>query len=230
MNPVRSVLLFLLAVFIAFPTPDAATAKPAQPAYLTRFQKTVDAYKAKDLQAMPAAGGTVFVGSSTFTKWTSLEKEREFSFLKPINRGFGGSTLPEVNYYFKELVAKYKPAKVVVYAGTNDIADGQSGKDVFNSLREFLKLAHQALPEAQVYFISMSVAPCRLHLSAKYDEGNRLIKALATEDKRFHYIDVVPVMRDERGQLRRDYFGLDNLHMNRKGYEAWIPVLAKNLQ
>lgn len=179
---------------------------------------------------MPPPGGTVFVGSSTFTKWTSLEKEKEFSFLKPINRGFGGSTLPEVNYYFKELVAKYKPAKVVVYAGTNDIADGQSSKDVFNSLREFLKLAHQALPEAQVYFVSMSVAPCRLHLSAKYDEGNRLIKALAAEDKRFHYIDVVPVMRDERGQLRRDYFGLDNLHMNRKGYEAWIPVLESRLK
>lgn len=221
-------LLIMLALLLLLSC-NAAPAKQALPGYITRFQKTVDAYQKQDEKSMPAPGGTVFVGSSTFAHWTELEKEKEFARLKPINRGFGGSTMPEVNYYFDRLVAKYKPAKVVVYAGTNDIADGQKGKDVFASVETFLKLAHQALPQAQIYFISMSVAPCRLHLSKEYDQGNRLIKALEACDRNFHYIDVTPVMRDANGNLRRELFGPDNLHMNRKGYELWIPVLAKNL-
>ena len=39
-----------------------------------------------------------------------------------INRGFGGSTMPDANQYFDQTVGKYKPKLIVYYEGDNDIS------------------------------------------------------------------------------------------------------------
>jgi len=194
---------------------------------LDRFQSSIDQFAKHDLDRMPAAGGTVFVGSSSFAHWRALEED--FKAFNAINRGFGGSTVPEVNHYFARLVTKYKPAKVVLYAGTNDIADGHSAGRVAQDVATFVHKAHEQIPDAQVYFISMSVAPCRFEWDKEYLEGNRLIERMTAGDSKFHFIDVTKVMRDAKDELRGDYFGPDRLHMNRQGYEAWIPIIRKAL-
>ncbi|MBS1994067.1 MAG: hypothetical protein JSS83_26335 [Cyanobacteria bacterium SZAS LIN-3] len=216
-----------LSLLLAQAGYEAIAKKSAYDAPLNRFQSAIDAFATQDSRSMPAPGGTVFVGSSTFAHWKTLASD--FKDFSAINRGFGGSTMPEVNHYFARLVSKYKPAKVVVYAGTNDIADGHSGERVAADVATFLQKAHEQLPDAQVYFISMSVAPSRQEWTREYVEGNRLIEAMTRKDSKFHFIDVTKIMRDEKGQLHTDYFGPDNLHMNRKGYEAWIPVIRKAL-
>jgi lysophospholipase L1-like esterase len=194
---------------------------------LDRFESDVSSIEAHDRVSMPAFGGTVFVGSSTFAHWKTMESE--LKDLAAINRGFGGSTLPEVNHYFDRLVTKYKPAKIVLYAGTNDIADGHSGEQVAKDFAVFLAKAHTELPHAEVYFISMSMPPSRVQWAKQYVEGNRLIAAIAEHDPHLHYIDVTPVMYDDRGLLRKDYFGPDSLHMNKSGYAAWVPVIRQAL-
>ena len=116
-----------------------------------------------------------------------------------------------------------------MYAGTNDIADGHSAERVARDVASFVALAHKNLPAAEVFFISMSMPPSRVQWAKQYYEGNRLISLMAAKDPHLHYIDVTPVMVDERGILHRDYFGPDRLHMNRTGYEAWMPVIRKAL-
>jgi len=194
---------------------------------IDRFESSVRSMELADALHMPAPGGTVFVGSSTFAHWKTMEVD--LKDLSAINRGFGGSTLPEVDHYFDRLVVKYKPARVVIYCGTNDLADGHTAQDVANDFAGILARAHKELPGAEVYFISMSMAPSRVQWAKEYVEGNKLIAAMAASDKHFHYIDVTPVMYDSRGMLHKDYFGPDNLHMNRTGYEAWIPVIRQAL-
>jgi lysophospholipase L1-like esterase len=194
---------------------------------LDRFESSVRKFESDDRGHMPAAGGTLFIGSSTFQHWHSLE--RQFADIKAINHGFGGSTIPEVNHYFDRLVAAYKPARIVFYAGTNDIADGHSAARVAADFKTFLEKAHSELPGDDVYFISMSVPPCRMQFFKEYIEGNRLIKAMVETDRKLKYIDVTAVMRDKDGKLRADYFGPDNLHMNDKGYSAWEPIIHQAL-
>jgi len=224
----RRVLPLLTGALVLFSTNTGARAKDVfrQPP-LNRFESAVSHFEAQDKTSLPAPGGTVFVGSSTFAHWTTMESE--LKDLAAINRGFGGSTLPEVNHYFDRLVTKYKPSKIVLYAGTNDIADGHSGERVAQDFAAFLAKAHHALPRAEVYFISMSMPPSRVQWAKQYVEGNRLIAAFAEKDPQFHYIDVTRVMYDDRGLLRKDYFGTDALHMNKLGYAAWVPVIRDAL-
>lgn len=204
-----------------------ASGRAAEGPPLNRFEFAVDAIEMHDRASMPAAGGTVFVGSSTFAHWKTMESELQD--LHAINHGFGGSTMPEVEHYFDRLVTSYKPSRIVVYAGTNDIAEGHSGEQVARDFASVLALAHKKLPGVEVYFISMSMAPSRVQWAGQYVQGNRLIETMAKSDPLFHYIDVTRVMYDDRGILHKEYFGPDRLHMNKAGYDAWVPVLRQAL-
>ena len=217
--------VFVLPILIHMSTAQASPA--VSTVALDRFEPAVHDFEKADQTEMPAAGGTLFIGSSTFQHWRTLATE--FHDFAAINRGFGGSTIPEINHYFDRLVLKYHPARIVFYAGTNDIADGHSGSQVAADFKSFVAAAHKKLPDTQIYFISMSMAPCRVQWADQYVEGNRLVQSVVKEDRRLHYIDVSAVMVDAQGKLHSEYFGPDHLHMNPSGYAVWVPVIRQAL-
>lgn len=193
------------------------------------FEFRIKQFEREDSINLPPKGATVFVGSSTFTKWIDLEKT--FSEFKAINRGFGGSTLPDINYYASRIVTKYKPSKVVLYAGSNDIAMlHHSGEQVYEDFKEFVKHVHSQLPTCQIYWVSNCVAPSRLKWKADYEEGNSLIKSYIQSSSNLHYINVWPQMWNKDGQIKRDLYGPDNLHMNADGYALWTPIIKSALK
>lgn len=230
---VQPAIYTVVFVFSAAATPaqaEPASAAPAKTVQLDRFELAIKGYELKDRGHPPAPGSTVFVGSSTFTKWGE-GLEREFKAFHAINRGFGGSTIPEVTHYADRIVIKYKPDVIVFYAGTNDIADGHSAEQVADDFKAFYKKVHAALPNAEIYFISISVAPSRLQWQSTYDEANKLIQEYINQNPAFlHFIDVRPVMLDSQGHLREDVFGLDRLHMKEAGYQLWVPVIRNALE
>ena len=195
---------------------------------LNRFEESIRAFEAQDQKRPHAQGTTVFVGSSTFAHWTTLE--HEFKDLGAINRGFGGSTIAEVNHYSDRIVLKYKPRRVVFYAGTNDIGElKHSVQQVAQDFEKFVGIVHGKLPKTDVYFISLSVAPIRLQNASEFRDGNQRILAYCQKNPRVHFIDVTPVMREKDGRLKEEVFGPDRLHMNEKGYALWIPVIRQAL-
>ncbi|MBS1956785.1 MAG: hypothetical protein JST89_21530 [Cyanobacteria bacterium SZAS-4] len=218
---------FLIALAILFAQSALNSTVASETHSLDRFENEIRAYEQKDQRNQLPAGRTVFIGSSTFTRWKTLEND--LSDLQPINRGFGGSTIPEINHYETRLIAPLKPSRIVFYAGTNDIAEGHSGEQVCRDFKQFVKAVHRDAPDAEIYFISMSVAPSRLSMQAQFDRGNTLIGDYVKTDSKLHFIDVRSVMRDEKNQLKAAYFGPDQLHMTPAGYKAWIPVIRKAL-
>jgi hypothetical protein len=195
---------------------------------LDRFEEDIRAFEANDLIQPRSPGGTVFIGSSTFAHAAS-RIESEFADMNAVCRAFGGSTIPEINHYFSRVVLKYQPAKICFYAGTNDIADGHRGSRVYRDFLTFVKNAQTGLPAVEIYFVSMSAAPCRLQWLHQYIVGNRLVRFLARRVSNLHYIDVVPVMYDEHGNFHGEWFLEDQLHMNSFGYDAWFPIIRRSL-
>ncbi len=195
---------------------------------IDRFERDIEAFESADSLKPPPPGCTLFIGSSTFQHWHTLEDQ--FKYFRAINRGFGGSTIPEINHYEDRAALNYKPARIVFYAGTNDIAEGHSGEQVYRDFVKFCTHAKEILPNVQIFFISMSVAPSRLRWQREYETGNKLIKEFCAREKNMHYIDVLSVMRDENGELKRDYFLLDRLHMTPAGYAAWTPIIRDALK
>ena len=76
------------------------------------FWDDIQAFKKQDSIHPPPKNAILFVGSSSFTKWTSVQKD--FPGYTIINRGFGGSSLPDVIRYQNDVIFPYHPKQVVV--------------------------------------------------------------------------------------------------------------------
>jgi hypothetical protein len=72
---------------------------------------------------------TIFYGSSSIRMWDSLYSD--FAAFKPINLGFGGSTLAACVWFFDRVLASQKPGRIVFYAGDNDLGDGRHPEEVY---------------------------------------------------------------------------------------------------
>ena len=57
------------------------------------------------------------------------------------------------------------------------------------------------------------------------EEGNRLIKKYCKKHKQTAFADVYHDMFDKDGKIMNDIFLSDKLHMNKKGYQIWQPII-----
>ncbi len=208
---------------------DKAVVSNQAPYKIDRFEPEIKAFEQKDVNLEPTGKDmTLFVGSSTFKMWSDLEQR--FKDVHAVNRGFGGATIDEINHYARRVVLKYKPARIVFYAGTNDIAAGDSGRQVYLDFVEFVRIVHQELPDTRIYFVSTSAGPSRLGMIKQYEEANALIRDYAKRTGQCRFVDITPVMHDRRGKLKKEFFLADDLHMNKAGYDEWEPIIRDALK
>ncbi len=193
------------------------------------FYNDIQAFKKKDEAQFPAKNAILFVGSSSFTKWTDVQDY--FPGYPIINRGFGGSVLPDVIRYAKDIIFPYQPKQVVIYCGENDLAssDTVTAAMVVNRFTTLLAIIRAKLPNTPVLFVSLKPSPSRSRLFPKMQEANASIKALLLKDKHGAFADVYSKMLDADGNPMKDIFLADNLHMNAKGYAIWKKVLEPYL-
>lgn len=194
-----------------------------------RYESAIAAYESADKLKAPAAGGTLFLGSSTFTLW-GHDLEREFARFHALNRGFGGSTIPEVDHYLERICFPYRPQRVVLYVGTNDVAEGHSPDQILEDFERLLAHLRRQLPNARVAYVSMATPPSRVQFSSQYREANQKLKQLCEEEPNLDFVDVSQLLLDGQGQPRAEFYREDRLHMKPTGYAVWIPVLREYLE
>lgn len=202
---------------------------PWEPDYaLNRSEKAIQDFEKKDAEQMPAAGGIVLAGSSSFTKWQSAATD--LAPLPIINRGFGGSTLPEVIHYANRTITKYHPKTVVIYC-ENDMfgSKKKTPEQVRDAYVELTKVIRQSDPDVLLYGISLKPSPSRWDKKDDVIKANKLIQDFIKSDRKHHYIDVWPVMLKD-GRPDGSIFVNDSLHMNEEGYKRWIQVIKPILQ
>lgn len=189
--------------------------------YAQQFANDIAAFKKKDSAAFPPKHAILFVGSSSFTKWTDVQNY--FPDHTIINRGFGGSTLPDVIRYEQDVIVKYNPAQIVIYCGENDIAssDSISGKIVFERFKQLFTDIRKYFPKTPVVYISMKPCPLRWKMRDRLETGNLLIKKYLKKQRRSKFVNIWDPMLGKNGMPMEDIFTEDNLHMNAKGYAIW---------
>jgi lysophospholipase L1-like esterase len=208
----------------AEPVVSAGPLPPPAGLDLDRFASEIAAFEAADRAAPPAPGGIVFVGSSSIRRWETLAAD--FPGLPVLNRGFGGSTLYEVNHYVPRIVLPYRPREVVLYAGDNEIAMGRTAQQVACDYRTVVSLVHAALPTARIVFVSVKPSPSRWSLQNTVRETNRLVRAITASDPLQTFVDVFTPMLGNDGRPRSELFVSDSLHMTPQGYAIWRRQLA----
>lgn len=202
-----------------------AQAKPVDPPFYQDIQK----FLAADKKNPPAKGQILFVGSSSFTKWTDVATY--FPKHKILNRGFGGSTLLDVIRYENQVIFAYKPSEIVIYCGENDVAaaDKPDAYVVYHRFVELYSNIRKRMPSTPVVFISLKPSPSRWALRAKMIAINGWIRELSLTDPKLTFVDVWEAMLDQDRRPIQDIFLDDNLHMNAKGYKIWQKLIEPTL-
>ena len=212
----------LLALGLAACTTTASEPAQSPPPRAPNFDAAIAAFEAEDKTAMPPKCATLFVGSSSIRFWRTLKQD--FPDRTVINRGFGGSTVWEVDHYFDRVVAPYKPKEIVFYAGDNDINAKRTPDETYADFFHFMKLKDNALGATPVYFIAAKPSKSRLEQLPQQAQLNARVKALADRRDDLVYIDVVGPMLKPDG-TPKDIFVEDNLHMTPEGYAIWTPIV-----
>lgn len=196
--------------------------------YSQPFISEIRAFEKQDSVLMPPKGQIVLAGSSTFRLWFSAKEDlAEFPI---INRGFGGSQMSDLNFYFERIVSKYEPKVILVYEGDNDLASGESPESVFEDFKIFAEKVKTQLHNTKVGFCSIRPSLARVNILEKQKQANRMIQAYCQENKGFYYVDIQKDFYQKNGELMPDIFVSDKLHLNKKGYDIWTKATRKFLK
>ena len=194
-----------------------------------RFEKEIKAFEKQDSISFPKKGQILFTGSSSIRLWDDFDTR--FADYAIFRRGFGGGCLWEIPIYAHRIIFPYKPAKVFLYAGENDIAGGIKADSAFKTFKNVYKLLSDSLPASQLYFISAKPSPSRAKYRAEMERFNSLIaKYIAGQKKtNWQFVDVYHAMLEAKTETTPGIFKKDNLHMLSPGYDIWHKVLKAYL-
>jgi lysophospholipase L1-like esterase len=190
----------------------------------SRWEPEIKAFEEADQEKPPPENAVLFIGSSSIRGWQTLDQD--FPHHPIINRGFGGSRIMDSVQFAERIILPYKPRKIVLYAGENDIAGGKTPWEVFEDFKKFVGKVPGSIP---IVFISLKPSPARWHLREQFVAVNHLIEAYCGLDERLQFVDVFGPMLDQDGQPDPELFVEDNLHLNAKGYELWKTIMAPAL-
>jgi lysophospholipase L1-like esterase len=211
----RITCIFLFGVLLHF-----NTACFAQGRKLDLFEKDILLMEREDVVSPPPKGAVLFVGSSSIKRWKTLSAD--MSPMPVINRGFGGSTLAEAEYYFHRIIYRHNPRILVVYSGENDLHSKWLSFDtVIADFNRFRARVRQFLPNTRCFFISVKHSPSRWNSAEKFDQANMLISEFCRADSQWEFIDVRPFMAVNDGTPDSELFTPDCLHLNERGYAIW---------
>ena len=171
----------------------------------------------------------VFYGSSSFTRWESMEAD--FPQIQAINLGFGGSTLAACAWFYGRVVPRHRPDAIVIYAGDNDLGDGRSPEEVVLFYHQLIVEIRKSLGEIPVCFISIKLSPKREYLRGSIEFANACIKeSIDKSTDNLHYIDIFHLMLNNEGKINLDYYDEDGLHLSPSGYALWTDVIGNTIK
>jgi lysophospholipase L1-like esterase len=220
----RGFVLFTLLV-AAHAVSAQAPAPSSNPA---QWEKEIQAFEAADKTAPPPQDGILFIGSSSIRLWKTLASD--FPKLPVINRGFGGSQIPDSTSFAPRIVRPYRPRMIVMYAGGNDINAGRTAEEVASDFVRFVETVRRDLPATRIAYISIAGNPARWAQVERVKRANQLIESYTARTPNMAFIDIFPHMLGPDGQPQPELFVEDRLHMNASGYAIWTKIVGPFLK
>lgn len=189
------------------------------------FWDEIKAFRIQDSIQKPTDGMLLFIGSSSFRLWKTAKED--FHNDNILNRAFGGATLEDVIRYQKDVVLKYKPKKIFLYCGENDIASSEkvTPQLVFENFKSLYETMRLEFPDVPIVYVSIKPSILRWTMRHRMIAANTLISDYLSKQKNAVFVDIWDKML-ENGKPMNDIFLEDNLHMNKKGYAIWIKEMA----
>ena len=143
-----------------------------------------------------------------------------------VNRGNSGGYSHEM-LQTAETWARFKPAKVFIKIGTNDLGTGYTPEMVAGNVQRTVDIIRAESRKTEIYI--QSILPARDQQNrtpATTQATNELLRKIAEHTPRTTYIDLYNRLG---GILQGAPYSLDNLHMEALGYRIWCEALEPYL-
>lgn len=192
-------------------------------AFGLNYEKEMERFAAAD-KADRRTGGIVFTGSSSMVLWKTVAQD--MAPLPVVNRGFGGSTSPQLWWYADRAVLARKPRLVVVYIGDNDLVQPNvTAGNYMKYVRLFRDEVWEQNPKTRIIFLSTKPSPSRWSCWPKVQEANRLLARMCSRDPRLSCVDITQTLLGPDGKPQEDLYLPDKLHMKPETYARWTAVV-----
>jgi lysophospholipase L1-like esterase len=170
----------------------------------------------------------IFYGSSSIRLWETMHED--FAAYRPVNLGFGGSTLAACDWFFERLMKPWHPTSMIVYAGDNDLGDGRHPEEVLIFFRQLAVSVRQRFGDIPLAFISIKPSITRWNIVDSIRYTNKLIEEeIQRQGSNLHFINVYNRMTDNSGYPKKEFLEPDGLHINTKGYALWKEIILQKL-
>jgi lysophospholipase L1-like esterase len=170
----------------------------------------------------------LFYGSSSIRLWETLYDD--FADYKPVNLGFGGSTLAACDWFFDRLVSPFHPDSIIVYAGDNDLGDGRHPEEVFIFFQQLVARTRRQFGDIPLAYISVKPSISRWNIVDSIRYCNKIIEEeIKRQADHLYFINIYNRMTDNAGYPKREFLDPDGLHINEKGYALWKGIIRQYL-
>lgn len=148
-----------------------------------------------------------------------------------INSGYSGNTSRDILNNIYKRALQYKPAKVFLLIGTNDVGFGLKSEETVENIKRIITRL-QENENTQVYVESIYPINSDLEKSKAGMRTNDSIKKINEQIRSFclenniTYIDLYKSLLDENDNLKDDYTK-DGLHLSKDGYKIVTDVLKE---
>ena len=186
------------------------------------FQKAVYILANQRLVNPPRKGGIIFIGSSIFRLWKTLESD--MSPLPVCNQAFGGSRTWEVLHYLDKLIIPHQPKIIVYYCGSNDISAGKNAVGIQQRFQMFVEYIAVHLPQTQIFFVSINRSPAKRSRWSVVDTTNELIQKYCGQTPNVEFIDVNPALCVD-DQPRMELYLDDQVHFKPSAYIEFTKII-----
>lgn len=167
------------------------------------------------------AGDVVFLGDSITA---GGDWQKAFPDIPTCNHGINGDTSGGVLQRLKA-ITDYKPSKIFLKIGTNDLALEISIETILDNYRQILNEIKSDTPATMVY--AQSVLPRALSFRRRIESLNDGIKELSLS-LNYSFLNLYPAFQDPTGALRAEFTD-DDLHLSPAGYRHWETILKEYL-
>ncbi|MCD8176061.1 MAG: GDSL-type esterase/lipase family protein [Tannerellaceae bacterium] len=197
--------------------------------WVQRHEADIENFRRQDSEVTDFHCDVLFFGSSSIRLWKTLEED--MSPLRVLNRGYGGSTVRDILYNYRDIFSDYKPSQIVFYCD-NDINGGRHDVtigELYDLYRILFDRLNHDYPGVPVYFLSDKHSRSRANLRETQQIVNNLIRTYAETSKQLVYIDVTtPLLQPDR-EINDSLYLDDKLHITREAYQLWTNIIKPYL-
>ena len=192
-----------------------------------RFQSRINELTTDSALATNKNCDYLFVGSSSIVMWKNVQDY--FPDKKVVNHGFGGSEMSDLLFYLHDIVIPFNPKVIFIYEGDNDLGNNESIDNIYKEMNEVISIIKKELPGIEIFIISPKPSIARWDKHENYEKLNAIFKEFCSKTEDVYFIDVWnPVIQND-GQLRKDIFIEDGLHLNETGYQIWYEIIQNSI-